>query len=56
MSAWQTIHMKYQDLFPIKNKKDNIFQMSCASVMISAFEVRIHVVSVTGLKNLSGTL
>ena len=28
-SAWQTIHMKYQDLFSMKNKKNN-FRMSSA--------------------------
>ena len=31
LSAWQTIHMKWQDLFSLKNKKKKKIQMSSAT-------------------------
>ena len=38
-SAKQTIHMKYQDLFSLKNKKNKIKKLSSAAVVTGALRV-----------------
>ena len=39
LSAWQTIHMKFQDLFSLKNKKSK--KMLSATVMTGTLRVNL---------------
>ena len=41
-SAKQTIHIKYQDLFSLKNLKKKKFKMSSAAVVIGALKDNCH--------------
>ena len=38
-SAWQTIHMKYQDLFSLKNKKIKILECPLLQIWLGALRV-----------------
>ena len=41
LSAWQTIHMKFQELFSLKNKRKHIskYRLLNAAVVIGALRV-----------------
>ena len=38
-SAWQTIHMKCQDLFSLKNKKKKFFECRLLQILLGALRV-----------------
>ena len=42
MSAWQLIHMKWQDLFSMKIKKERCLKMPSAAVVIGTLLVRFN--------------
>ena len=49
LSAWQTIHMKCQDLFSLKNKKKIFFEYRLLQILLGALRVNSDVTQITNI-------